>query len=176
MWSKWFFRCLFIRFLYSIARFKGFAFLYLMVLLKIRVWHLNELHWHLSSLVFIYPWIGLSTGTFVHMCGCFLASSLLLHLNLSHDLVLKHNSLIVFWLFSYMLFFSFLYVLPLIFFFYMFYLWYCWQCSFFQLLYAAKFITNLKQYLIFQELLTRHKSTVAEFLSKNYDWVSSFSL
>jgi len=22
-----------------------------------------------------------------------------------------------------------------------------------------------------QELLTRHKSTVAEFLSKNYDWV-----
>lgn len=27
-----------------------------------------------------------------------------------------------------------------------------------------------------QELLTRHKSTVAEFLSKNYDWVSYLSL
>jgi hypothetical protein len=24
-----------------------------------------------------------------------------------------------------------------------------------------------------QELLTRHKATVAEFLSKNYDWVST---
>jgi len=27
--------------------------------------------------------------------------------------------------------------------------------------------------VLLQELLTRHKSTVAEFLSKNYDWVSS---
>lgn len=26
-------------------------------------------------------------------------------------------------------------------------------------------------YTLLQELLTRHKSTVAEFLSKNYDWV-----
>jgi hypothetical protein len=26
--------------------------------------------------------------------------------------------------------------------------------------------------IITQELLTRHKSTVAEFLSRNYDWVS----
>lgn len=27
-------------------------------------------------------------------------------------------------------------------------------------------------YTLLQELLTRHKSTVAEFLSKNYDWVN----
>lgn len=29
-------------------------------------------------------------------------------------------------------------------------------------------------YIWFQELLTRHKSTVADFLNKNYDWVSNF--
>ncbi|ONM24768.1 Putative MO25-like protein [Zea mays] len=28
----------------------------------------------------------------------------------------------------------------------------------------------------FKELLTRHKATVAEFLSNNYDWVSIFTL
>lgn len=27
--------------------------------------------------------------------------------------------------------------------------------------------------ILFQELMTRHKSTVAEFLSKNYEWVGS---
>ena len=29
--------------------------------------------------------------------------------------------------------------------------------------------------VLFQELLTRHKSIVAEFLSKNYEWVGSLS-
>lgn len=36
------------------------------------------------------------------------------------------------------------------------------------------FDMNLYYDICLQELLTRHKSTVSEFLSKNYDWVSDF--
>lgn len=36
---------------------------------------------------------------------------------------------------------------------------------------SARNVIVMLYYTLLQELLTRHKSTVAEFLSKNYDWV-----
>lgn len=45
-------------------------------------------------------------------------------------------------------------------------------CAFIMCLLLALLGLRLDFLLLLQELMTRHKSTVAEFLTKNYDWVS----